>query len=43
MLEPFAKIFNISSILFSLLASFFTLLKLNSEGVSAFVGFVEGL
>jgi hypothetical protein len=43
MMEPLAKIFNRSSILFSFLASLFALLKLNSESISAFVGFVESL
>jgi hypothetical protein len=41
--EPLAKIFNSSGILFSFLASLFALLKLNSELFSAFLGSVEVL
>jgi hypothetical protein len=42
-MEPLAKISNSSGILFSLLASLFALLKLNSQCISVFLGFVESL
>jgi hypothetical protein len=43
LVEPFSKISNRGSVLFSLLASFLTLLKLAGEVIGTLVSFGESL